>query len=214
MLDCSAPRNDFALAERPTRLPLHRRRHRHHADHVDDAPSRMPARGALQALLPDALGRRHRVSRRICRAPPFAGQVVIHHDGGDPARAFDLWPLLERPHARAVYCCGPRPMLQAVRDMTGHWPRRRSTSRASPMPATHARRRRSAVSRAARADRRAAIDVGAPTSRSSTRCAPPASTCRAPAKAAPAAPAARGLLAATPIIATSCWRTPSRPTRS
>lgn len=48
--------------------------------------------------------------------------VTIHHDGGDPARALDLWPLLEKPTAAHVYCCGPRPLLEAVRDMTGHWP--------------------------------------------------------------------------------------------
>jgi len=52
---------------------------------------------------------------------PFAGRVTLHHDGGDPARAFDLWTLLEKPSRDYVYCCGPRPMLEAVRDMTGHW---------------------------------------------------------------------------------------------
>ena len=50
----------------------------------------------------------------------FRGRVTIHHDGGDPARAFDLWPLLERPKGQ-VYCCGPRFLMDAVRDMTGHW---------------------------------------------------------------------------------------------
>jgi phthalate 4,5-dioxygenase reductase subunit len=55
-------------------------------------------------------------------AEPFRSSVVIHHDGGDPARALDLWPLLEKPASAHVYCCGPRPLLEAVRDMTGHWP--------------------------------------------------------------------------------------------
>jgi phthalate 4,5-dioxygenase reductase subunit len=55
-------------------------------------------------------------------APRFHGRVAIHHDGGDPARAFDLWPLLDRPAGRHLYCCGPRSMMEAVRDMTGHWP--------------------------------------------------------------------------------------------
>ena len=50
----------------------------------------------------------------------FAGKVTLHHDGGDPARAFDLWPLLEKPNGH-VYCCGPRGLLESVRDMTGHW---------------------------------------------------------------------------------------------
>lgn len=49
------------------------------------------------------------------------GRVVIHHDYGDPARSFDLWPLLEKPNSAHVYCCGPRPLMDAVRDMTGHW---------------------------------------------------------------------------------------------
>jgi phthalate 4,5-dioxygenase reductase subunit len=53
-------------------------------------------------------------------APPFKGKVVIHHDDGDPARSLDLWPILERPKGH-VYCCGPRALMQAVRDMTGHW---------------------------------------------------------------------------------------------
>ncbi len=56
------------------------------------------------------------------RAEEFAGKVTLHHDHGDPERALDLWPLLERPTRDHVYCCGPRSMLESVRDMTGHWP--------------------------------------------------------------------------------------------
>jgi phthalate 4,5-dioxygenase reductase subunit len=54
-------------------------------------------------------------------SPEFSGQVTLHHDDGDPARALDLWPILERPKGMHLYCCGPTPMMQAVRDMTGHW---------------------------------------------------------------------------------------------
>ena len=50
-------------------------------------------------------------------------RAVLHHDGGDAANAFDLWPVLEKPAAGVhVYCCGPRPLMDAVRDMSGHWP--------------------------------------------------------------------------------------------
>jgi len=56
------------------------------------------------------------------RAEPFASRVTIHHDAGDPGQVFDLWPILERPSKAHVYCCGPRPLLESVRDMTGHWP--------------------------------------------------------------------------------------------
>ena len=48
--------------------------------------------------------------------------VTIHHDGGDPDQAFDLWPVFETPTGAHIYCCGPRPLMDAVRDMTGHWP--------------------------------------------------------------------------------------------
>src|SRR5438105_6935142 len=55
-------------------------------------------------------------------APEFAGNVLLHHDGGDVDRAFDLWPLFERPSNAHVYCCGPQGLMDSVRDMTGHWP--------------------------------------------------------------------------------------------
>jgi phthalate 4,5-dioxygenase reductase component len=53
-------------------------------------------------------------------APEYRGQVVMHHDGGDLDRALDLWPVLENPKGH-VYCCGPRGLMDAVRDMSGHW---------------------------------------------------------------------------------------------
>lgn len=52
--------------------------------------------------------------------PPFRGKAVIHHSFGDPARAYDLWPHLEKPKGQ-IYCCGPRRLMDAVKDMTGHW---------------------------------------------------------------------------------------------
>ena len=54
--------------------------------------------------------------------PDFAGCVTVHHDEGDPDSAFDLWPVFETPARDYIYCCGPRPLMDSVRDMTGHWP--------------------------------------------------------------------------------------------
>lgn len=59
------------------------------------------------------------------RRPDFAPHVQVHHDNGDPSQAFDLWPVLEKAgsaNGRHVYCCGPAPLMDAVRDMSGHWP--------------------------------------------------------------------------------------------
>lgn len=55
-------------------------------------------------------------------APELRGKVVIHHDGGEPERRFDFWPVLESPHGRQLYCCGPQTLMREVQDMTGHWP--------------------------------------------------------------------------------------------
>ncbi len=55
-------------------------------------------------------------------AADFSGKVVMHHDNGDPDQAYDLWPVLEEQRGAHLYCCGPRGLMDAVRDMTGHWP--------------------------------------------------------------------------------------------
>jgi phthalate 4,5-dioxygenase reductase subunit len=57
------------------------------------------------------------------RQSPWSNSVTLHHDQGDPQQAHDLWSLFEKPLAGChVYCCGPNPLMDAVRDMTGHWP--------------------------------------------------------------------------------------------
>ena len=54
---------------------------------------------------------------------PTGAHLSLHHDHGNPGDAFDLWPVLERPAAGThIYCCGPRGLMDAVRDMSGHWP--------------------------------------------------------------------------------------------
>ena len=56
-------------------------------------------------------------------APEFKGKVSIHHDHGQPGDVFDFWPQLEKPVAGThIYCCGPRGLMDAVKDMSGHWP--------------------------------------------------------------------------------------------
>lgn len=57
----------------------------------------------------------------VLAAPEIINHVRIHHDHGDPARSFDLWPVLEKPNSAQIYCCGPRALMDSVRDMSGHW---------------------------------------------------------------------------------------------
>lgn len=52
----------------------------------------------------------------------FKDMVTIHYDQGDPSRSLDLRPILaERRNREHLYCCGPRPLMEAVRAMTDHW---------------------------------------------------------------------------------------------
>jgi phthalate 4,5-dioxygenase reductase subunit len=119
VLQVSAPRNDFALVPAPSYVLI--------AGGIGITPLLSMARhlvstgGAPFRLY--YLGRSPEVMafRDVLSAPEFRGRVVMHCDGGDPDKAFDLWPVLERPKAAHVYCCGPRGLMQAVRDMTGHW---------------------------------------------------------------------------------------------
>jgi phthalate 4,5-dioxygenase reductase subunit len=53
------------------------------------------------------------------------GDVSFHFDDGNPDQGLDLWPVLEKPTAAHIYCCGPQGLMDAVRDMSGHWPQGR-----------------------------------------------------------------------------------------
>jgi phthalate 4,5-dioxygenase reductase subunit len=54
----------------------------------------------------------------------FAHRVTFHFDGGERSRALDVSALLsEHPPGCHVYCCGPRPLMLAVRAASSHWPK-------------------------------------------------------------------------------------------
>jgi len=121
ILHVSLPRNEFALnASAPRYIFI--------AGGIGITPIRSMVRHVL------AEGERPWKLYYLCRdadgtafgdeldVPELRGRAVVHHDGGDPARSFDLWPVLEKPNGAHVYCCGPQGLMDAVRDMTGHWP--------------------------------------------------------------------------------------------
>ena len=64
--------------------------------------------------------------RELLASPAFASRVTFHHDGGDPARGLDVKALLAtRTGGTRVYCCGPAPLMRAVREacVQHEWPR-------------------------------------------------------------------------------------------
>ncbi|MFY0572332.1 PDR/VanB family oxidoreductase [Archangium lansingense] len=63
--------------------------------------------------------------RELLASPAFASHVTFHHDGGDPSRGLDVRALLAtRTGGTRLYCCGPAPLMRAVREASVHhqWP--------------------------------------------------------------------------------------------
>lgn len=120
LLPVSAPRNNFALHPRaPSFLFV--------AGGIGITPilsmmRHLKARGGLPFRLIYCTRDAEGTAFLDLLQKEFAGQVQIHHDNGNLDNALDLWPVLETPGAEHVYCCGPKPLMDAVADMSGHWP--------------------------------------------------------------------------------------------
>lgn len=52
----------------------------------------------------------------------FGDRVLAHHDEGDPDRIYDFWDLFAEPQNLNVYCCGPKPLMDEIKAISGHWP--------------------------------------------------------------------------------------------
>jgi phthalate 4,5-dioxygenase reductase subunit len=123
LLEVQAPENQFALDERASRLLLI-------AGGIGITPlmamiRQLEAEGRPYQLIYLTRDPESTAFLEELRAPERSGRIRLHHDQGDPSKALDLWPLLEKPgslHGMHLYCCGPAGLMEAVRDMSGHWP--------------------------------------------------------------------------------------------
>jgi phthalate 4,5-dioxygenase reductase component len=52
----------------------------------------------------------------------FGERVLAHHDEGDPEKIYDFWDHFVEPQKLNVYCCGPKPLMDEIRAISGHWP--------------------------------------------------------------------------------------------
>jgi phthalate 4,5-dioxygenase reductase subunit len=123
LIEVLAPENQFALDERASRLLLI-------AGGIGITPLmamiwQLEAEGRPYQLIYLTRDPESTAFLEELRAPERTGQIKVHHDQGDPSQALDLWPLLEKPgslNGLHLYCCGPAGLMDAVRDMSGHWP--------------------------------------------------------------------------------------------
>lgn len=118
ILRADAPANSFPLADAPGHLliaggigiaPI-----RAMADRLDEAgrPFRLIycTRSAAESAYLDEMRAR------------FGARLTVHHDGGDPDAFYDFWDDFAEPRDIRVYCCGPKPLMEEVRAVSGHWP--------------------------------------------------------------------------------------------
>jgi phthalate 4,5-dioxygenase reductase subunit len=118
-LEIAAPRNDFPLVKSPAGYTFI-------AGGIGVTPMMSMIRqlkstgGSKFKLYYLTRTKEQTAFREELSGPQFRGQVVMHHDGGNLDNAYDLWPALEEPKGH-LYCCGPRGLMESVRDMAGHW---------------------------------------------------------------------------------------------
>jgi len=52
----------------------------------------------------------------------FGDKLLVHHDDGDRGKAYDFWDHFAEPQNMQVYCCGPKPLMEEIKAVSGHWP--------------------------------------------------------------------------------------------
>lgn len=121
LLNISAPRNNFSLAQDASRHVLL-------AGGIGATPmmamvETLSARGADFSLLYCSRSPELTAFRDRLKPHAKAGRVVFHHDEGDPARGLDVVAALrEHEPGTHLYCCGPGGLMKAVEAATAHWP--------------------------------------------------------------------------------------------
>jgi phthalate 4,5-dioxygenase reductase component len=119
-LEVSAPENYFALTQQASDYLL-----------IAGGIGITPLRAMMAEL--DARNARYRLVYctrspetsafldELAALPPE--RVLIHHDYGNPDQSLDFAALLAKRNANThLYCCGPRPLMQAVRNAAAGWP--------------------------------------------------------------------------------------------
>lgn len=52
----------------------------------------------------------------------FGERLTVHHDDGDPEKVYDFWDHFAEARDMHVYCCGPKPLMEEIDAISGHWP--------------------------------------------------------------------------------------------
>lgn len=117
-LNVQAPENDFPMSDAPRYLliaggigitPIYAMAS-HLAREGKDFDLIYCSRSADEAAYLDEL------------STAFGDRMLAHHDEGDPGKIYDFWDHFAEPQKMHVYCCGPRPLMDEIGAISGHWP--------------------------------------------------------------------------------------------
>ncbi|MFK5980685.1 MAG: PDR/VanB family oxidoreductase [Rhizobiaceae bacterium] len=52
----------------------------------------------------------------------FGNALLVHHDQGNPDKIYDFWDHFAEVRNMHIYCCGPQPLMDEIKAISGHWP--------------------------------------------------------------------------------------------
>lgn len=116
ILQVQPPKNDFELVDAPRYLLI--------AGGIGITPILSMARRLHQDGKPFKLiycTRSQEETAFLEECQDFPG-AIVHHDNGDLDNFYDFWDHFEEPGREHVYCCGPAPLMEEIKAISGHWP--------------------------------------------------------------------------------------------
>jgi phthalate 4,5-dioxygenase reductase subunit len=118
VLEIAEIANDFALTEAPEHLLI--------AGGIGVTPIYSMARELEKAGKPFRIVYCTRSAEETAyldeMQAAYGDRMILHHDGGDPDEVYDFWDHFEEPLKTHVFCCGPHPLMEEIRAISGHWP--------------------------------------------------------------------------------------------
>jgi phthalate 4,5-dioxygenase reductase subunit len=116
VLKISAPENSFALVPAPKYLLI--------ACGIGITPilsmaRHLKAEGKLFELI--YCTRAEQDTAYLDEVRALGPKIAVHHDDGDLVKLYDFWDHFKTPDAGHVYCCGPAPLIEEIKAVSGHW---------------------------------------------------------------------------------------------
>lgn len=115
VLEVDPPENEFELVEAPSYLLI--------AGGIGVTPILAMARRLSAEDKPFKLIYCTRTPEEAAYLDEIAALpgATVHHDRGEADSFYDFWDHFAEPGPEHVYCCGPAPLMEEIKAVSGHW---------------------------------------------------------------------------------------------